>query len=34
MVTGLLCLFAIAILITIIKQVYTERQKKQASANG
>ena len=33
MVTGLLCLFAIAILITIIKQVYTERHKKQA-ANG
>ena len=30
MMTGLLCLFAISILVTIIKQLYTERQNKKA----
>ena len=30
MMTGLLCLFAISILVTIIKQVYTDRQAKKA----
>ena len=34
MVTGLLCLFAIAILVTIVKQIYTESQKKKAAKNG
>ena len=31
MMTGLLCLFAISILVTILKQVYTEHQKKKAN---
>ena len=31
MMTGLLCLFAISILVTIIKQLYTERQNKKAN---
>ena len=31
MMTGLLCLFAISILVTIIKQVYTDRQAKKAA---
>lgn len=31
MVTGLLCLFAISILITIIKQIYTDRQNRKAA---
>ena len=31
MMTGLLCLFAISILVTIVKQVYTDRQAKKAS---
>ena len=30
MMTGLLCLFAISILVTIIKQIYTDRQAKKA----
>ena len=32
MMTGLLCLFAISILVTIIKQIYTDRQAKKATA--
>ena len=31
MMTGLLCLFAISILVTILKQLYTEHQKKKAN---
>ena len=31
MMTGLLCLFAISILVTIIKQLYTERQNRKAN---
>ena len=31
MMTGLLCLFALSILVTIIKQVYTDRQAKKAA---
>ena len=31
MMTGLLCLFALSILVTIVKQVYTDRQAKKAS---
>ena len=35
MMTGLLCLFAISILVTIIKQLYTDRQsKKEGKENG
>ncbi len=35
MMTGLLCLFALSILVTIIKQIYTDHQaKKAAKANG
>ena len=33
MMTGLLCLFAISILVTIIKQVYTDRQAKKAATH-
>ena len=33
MMTGLLCLFAISILVTIVKQIYTDRQAKKAAAN-
>ena len=33
MMTGLLCLFAISILVTIIKQVYTDRQAKKAETH-
>jgi hypothetical protein len=32
MMTGLLCLFALSILVTIIKQIYTEYQAKKAAA--
>ena len=31
MMTGLLCLFALSILVTIVKQVYTDRQAKKAA---
>ncbi len=34
MMTGLLCLFALSILVTIIRQVYTDAQKKKAVNNG
>ena len=34
MMTGLLCLFAISILITILKQLYTDHQVKKAEKNG
>ncbi len=34
MMIGLLCLFALSILVTIIKQVYTDRQAKKAQSNG
>lgn len=33
MMTGLLCLFAISILVTIIKQIYTDHQAKKAAAH-
>ena len=33
MMTGLLCLFAISILVTIVKQVYTDRQAEKAAKN-
>ena len=34
MMTGLLCLFGISILVTIIKQIYTDHQAKKAEKNG
>jgi len=34
MMTGLLCLFAISILVTIVKQIYTERQAKKAGTEN
>ena len=33
MMTGLLCLFAISILVTIVKQIYTDRQAKKAATH-
>ena len=34
MMTGLLCLFALSILVTIVKQIYTDRQAKKAEHHG